>query len=83
MSEAGVKLFIYMNHRIRAKRPGGPVIRVQGSGHADPAHNYREGNLVVINGPSIVRFDPRGLPLAEDHHVTAWIEADARDVVVR
>jgi len=78
-----MKVFIFMNHRIREKRPRGPVIRVQGSGHADPAHNFTEGNTVVINGPSIVRFDPRGLPFAPEHHVTAWIEADDRDVVVR
>lgn len=77
------KVFIFMNHRIRQKRPGGPVIRVQGSGHSDPRHNFREGDMVVINGPSIVRFDPRGLPFAGEHHVTAWIEADDRDVVVR
>jgi hypothetical protein len=75
-----VKLFIYMNEKIRARRPGGPVIRVQ---HGNNPANFVEGNLVIINGPSVVRFDPRGLPIAEDHRVTAWIEADARDVVVR
>ncbi len=78
-----MRVFIFMNHRIREKHPKKPVIRVQGSGAADPAFNFREGNTVVINGPSIVRFDPRGLPFAPEHHVTAWIEADERDVVVR
>jgi hypothetical protein len=74
-----VKVFVYMNHRIREKKPRGPVIVVQrgnGSGKV-------EGNMVVINGPCVVRFDPRGLPIAEEHHVTAWIEADLSDVVVR
>ncbi len=66
-----------MNEKIRKPGTRGPVIRVQGS------TGFREGNMVVINGPSVVRFDPRGLPLAEEHHVTAWIEADERDVVVR
>jgi hypothetical protein len=75
-----VKLFIYMNEKIRQRKPGGPVIRVQ---HGNNPKNFVEGNLVIINGPSVVRFDPRGLPIAEDHRVTAWIEADARDVVVR
>lgn len=69
-----------MSHRVRQKRPTGPVIVVQHGNN--PAHKV-EGNLVVINGPSVVRFDPRGLAMAEEHHVTAWIEADARDVVVR
>lgn len=75
-----LKLFIYMNEKIRQRRPNGPVIVVQQGNN--PAHKV-ECNLVVINGPSVVRFDPRGLPLAAEHHVTAWIEADARDVVVR
>lgn len=69
-----------MSHRIREKKPRGPVIVVQ---HGDNPARKVEGNLVVINGPSVVRFDPRGLPLASEHHVTAWIEADSRDVVVR
>lgn len=79
------KVFIYMNHRIREPRPRGPVIRVQHSGGpgSDHARNFQEGNTVVINGPSIVRFDPRGLAFAPDHRVTAWIEADDSDVVVK
>ena len=72
------KVFIYMNHRIRSDKPKGPVIRVQqATGH------FEEGDTVVIDGPSVVRFDPRGLPFAEEHHVKAWIEADNRDVVVK
>jgi hypothetical protein len=73
------RVFIFMNHRIRQKRPTHPVIRVQ---YANPAE-YTEGNMVVINGPSVVRYDPRGLPFAEEHHVTAWIEAENDDVVVK
>lgn len=76
-------VFIYMNHRIRDKRPRKPVIRVQGSGHSDPKFNFVEGNTVVINGPSVIRFDPRGLPFAPDHHVTAWIEAQEKDVTIK
>lgn len=75
-----MKVFIYMNEKIRQRRPNGPVIVVQ---HGDNPARKVAGNLVVINGPSVVRFDPRGLPLAAEHHVTAWIEADSRDVVVR
>lgn len=78
-----MKVFIFMNHRIREARPRKPVIRVQGSGHSAPEHNYREGNTIVINGPSIVRYDPRGLPFAHEHRVTAWIEADDKDVSIR
>lgn len=74
-----MKLFIYMNERIRNRRTKGPVIVVQRGSDLGKV----EGNMVVINGPSIVRFDPRGLPIADGHDVTAWIEADARDVVVR
>lgn len=75
-----MKLFIYMNHRIRQQKPKGPVIVVRRGPGAD---ERVEGNMVIINGPSVLRFDPRGLPIADEHHVTAWIEADARDVVVR
>lgn len=72
------KVFIHMNHRIRDKRPRGPVIRVQ-----CVDNRFKEGNTVVINGPSVVRFDPRGCPFTPEHHVTAWIEADEADVVVK
>lgn len=73
-----MKVFLFMNSRIRQKRPRGPVIVAQ---HSDG--RTVEGNMVVINGPSVVRFDPRGLPICETHNVTAWIEADSKDVVVR
>lgn len=76
------KVFIFMNDRIRRPGAKGPVIRVQGAGHSDPRYNFREGNTVVINGPCVVRFDPRGCPFAPEHHVTAWIEADENDVVL-
>lgn len=77
------KVFIYMNEKIRQTKPKGPVIRVQAATHAPDSCNFQEGNMVIINGPSIVRFDPRGLPIAEGHNVKAWIEADMRDVVIR
>jgi hypothetical protein len=70
-----MKVFIFMNEKIRKRKPDGPVIRVQ------RADSYEEANRVFIHGPSVVRFDPRGLPIAQEHHVTAWIEADERDVV--
>lgn len=70
-----MKVFIFMNEKIRQRNPRGPVIRVQSE------DGYRESNTVTIRGPSVVRFDPRGLPVAQEHHVTAWIEADAADVV--
>jgi hypothetical protein len=74
-----MKVFIYMNEQIKKRKPTRPVIvLMRGSDLGTVA-----GNTVVINGPSIVRFDPRGLPFADGHHVTAWIEADSRDVMIR
>lgn len=71
--------FIYMNEQIKQAKPTCPVIVVQ---HGDTQRTV-EGNTVVINGPSVVRFDPRGLPLADKHHVKAWIETDMKNVVIR
>lgn len=70
-----MKAYIFMNEQIRKRKPDGPVIRVQRE------HSYDEANRVFIHGPSVVRFDQRGPPIALEHHVTAWIEADDDDVV--
>jgi hypothetical protein len=72
-------LFIYMNEQIRRSRPRRPVIVVQNATGTIRA----EGNMVVINGPSVVRFDHRGCPVVKTHSVTAWIEAQERDVVLK
>lgn len=74
------KVFIYMNHQIRKKKPDGPTIVVRRFPGPDGAV---EGDMVVINGPCVVRFDPRGLPMATEHDVKAWIEADLADVIVK
>lgn len=72
------KVFIYMSHKIRQRRPKNPIVALFSADMEKV-----EGEMVTINGPSVVRFDARGLSLVDSHHVTAWIEADARDVVIR
>ena len=74
-----MKVFIYMNEQIRKPKPTRPVIVLLRGSDLEVV----EGNTVVINGPSVVRYDPRGLTFAKDHAVKAWIEADSRDVVIR
>src|SRR5262245_17301693 len=62
-----MKCFIFMNDRIRKKDPGGPVIRVL----KEKDGSYVEGNVVHINGPSVVRYDPHGLKACKTHDVKA------------
>jgi len=70
--------YIYINHVIRTYRPTAPVVRVQ-----NEDGTYEEGNTALIKGPSIVRYDPAGLPPPLDRRVTAWVEARREDVTVQ
>jgi predicted ThiF/HesA family dinucleotide-utilizing enzyme len=75
-----VARFIYMNERIRDKRPRGPVIVVQ------TGKKLRTTNraMLVHRGEVIgeVRFEEDGLKAAPLHHVRAFVEL-ADDVDVR
>lgn len=44
---------------------------------------FCEGNDIVIQGPSRVRFSRRGLRYAREHRVRVWIEANEADLIVR
>lgn len=70
--------YIYMNHRIREKKPSGPVIvaqdellglpRIRESNEFDLwIHGYKLGRVV---------FKPEGLAACETHEVRAWVELD-------
>lgn len=72
------KVFIYMNHRIKQKRPRLPVIRVQSEDGT-----YVEGNMVEIRGPSTMVYDRKGLVHAREHRVVAWVVAEERYVDVK
>jgi len=68
--------YIYINHVIlRTAGAKGPVVRV-----ALEDGTFREGNTVIINGPSVVRYRREGLPEPMDRRVTAWVEARSEDV---
>lgn len=72
--------FIYMNHRIRDKKPAGPVIVVQGEEGVREANEFslRIGSVVIGR----VVFDPYGLDACNTHEVKAWVELnDHVDVV--
>jgi len=76
-----VSQFLYMNHRIRQRRPSGPVIVCQGPGET------REANCFEIRlGEELigwVKFDRKGLDACETHDVKAWVElVDHVDVTV-
>ena len=66
-----VKRYVYMNHRIREKRPSGPVIVVQSG------ERFRRLNCVQLVHDGMVvgelRFRPGGLKGAR-HHVRVALE---------
>lgn len=67
-----MKRFIYMNHRIRAKAPAGPVIAVQVGKRVRNTNRVQlvhEGRVVAE-----ARFEPRGLSAAPHHQVRAFVE---------
>lgn len=70
-----MKRYVYMNHRIRAAKPRGPVIAVQ---TGKQLRNTNRAQLVV-GGVVVgeVRFEPAGLKAAPQHHVRAFVELEA------
>lgn len=68
--------YIYMNHRIREKKPSGPVIVAQD----DVFDRVREANEFELwfHGQKLgcVVFKPEGLAACETHEVRAWVELD-------
>lgn len=71
------KALIFMNERIRQKKPRKPVIRVQ-----YPDGTVKEGNVVRINGFARVIFSPERNRAISSHVVRAWIETDQENVRV-
>ena len=63
--------YVYMNHRIRMKKPDGPVIVVHGEEETVEANAFE----IIINGETIgvVDYDPRGLHACKTHDVKAWV----------
>jgi hypothetical protein len=77
--------YIFMNHRIREKKPRGPVIVAQDDFSAiDNTPRQRESNEFELwhHGEKIGRvvFEPKGLGACKTHEVRAWVELD--DLVV-
>ena len=74
---------LFMNHRIREKKPRGPVIVCQDDFTLDNTPQQRESNEFQLwhHGEMIGRvvFDPKGLVECKTHEVRAWVELD--DVV--
>lgn len=69
--------YVYMNERIRQKRPQKPVIvvlKVDADGHTES----REANrfAIKVDGRVIghVVYEPHGLDACETHEVKAWVE---------
>lgn len=69
--------FVYMNERIRAKKPTKPVIVAQDDLRGP---RVRESNEFELwhHGEKIGRvvFDPKGLDACDTHDVKAWVELD-------
>ena len=70
-----MKTFIFVNHRIRQKKPSGPVITAQ------IGDVILEGNSVEIlhEGKVIARvlYDPMRKP-SKTHHVSAFVETNTK-----
>lgn len=75
---------IFMNERIRQKKPTKPVIICQApDGHQVEANRF---NLYLGDGEILlgsVVFEPKGLDACETHEVKAWVELDPRVVTAR
>lgn len=69
-----------MNHRIRMKKPDGPVIVAHGETETVEANAFE----IIINGQTIgvVDYDPRGLKACRTHDVKAWVSF-SNDVELR
>jgi hypothetical protein len=66
------RIYVYMNEKIREKKPSGPVIVVQTGKRLRCTNRAR----LVVDGKVIgeVRFAARGLSVAPKHHVRAFVE---------
>lgn len=68
--------YIYMNHRIKQKKPNKPVIVCQ---RENPVQTIESNQFVLsVGGRAIGRvvFRPSGLPQCTTHEVKAWLELD-------
>jgi hypothetical protein len=77
-------IHIFMNERIRQKKPTKPVIVAQAPGGAQTEAN--RFNIYLGDGEILlgsVVFEPKGLAECETHEVKAWVELDPRVVSVR
>jgi hypothetical protein len=74
--------YIYMNHRIRERKPSGPVIVAQDDLYGSPRVREADEFDLWFHGEHIGRvvFEPAGLDACETHDVKAWVELD--DLVV-
>jgi hypothetical protein len=77
--------YIFMNHRVREKKPSGPVIVCQDDySNLDNTPRQRESNEFELwhHGEKIGRvvFKPAGLAACKTHDVHAWVELD--DLVI-
>jgi hypothetical protein len=73
--------YVFMNEKIRQKKPCGPVIVCQ---DGDGAQTEANAFDLVVNGVLVgrVRYDRAGLDVCETHDVKAWVElADTVDVI--
>jgi hypothetical protein len=73
-------MYVYMNHRIKQKKPDGPVIVSQDEQTIVEANSFEitVGDQVI----GYVVFDEKGLPACETHDVKAWLELN-NSVVLR
>ena len=77
-------IHIFMNERIRQKKPTKPVIVCQAPGGEQREAN--RFNIYLGDGEILlgsVVFEPKGLAECETHEVKAWVELDPRVVTVR
>lgn len=72
--------FVFMNHRIREKKPSGPVIVVQQDGAQRESNDF----VLMFRGQPIGRVVFPGHPLdaVETHEVRAWVELEDDVMVV-
>jgi hypothetical protein len=63
--------YVYMNHRIKMKKPDGPVIVVHSETEKVEANAFE----IIVGGKTIgvVDYDPRGLKACRTHEVRAWV----------
>jgi hypothetical protein len=64
--------YVYMNHRIKQKKPDGPAIVCQGKMDTVESNRFE----LIVNDEIIgyVEFHPAGLAECATHDVKAWVE---------